>query len=62
MASTTNSVNLKAELEIRHVVGKLDQLLSHQWQRLLEIQELQMDAMDDLIESRAHPTDPDRSR
>ena len=46
------SVNLKTELEIRHVVTKLDQLLSHQRQRLLEIQDLQMDAMDDLIESR----------
>ena len=34
-------VNLKAELEIRQIKTKLDQLSSHQWQRLLEIQELQ---------------------
>jgi len=34
-------VNLKAELEIRQIRTKLDQLSSHQWQRLLEIQELQ---------------------
>ncbi len=31
-------VNLKAELEIRHLHEKLDMLLNHQWQKLLEIQ------------------------
>jgi uncharacterized membrane protein len=41
-------VNLKAELEIRMLHAKLDQLLTHQWQRLLEIQQLQMDLMEDL--------------
>ncbi len=41
-------VNLKAELEIRHLKAKLDQLASHQWQRLLEIQELQTDLMEEL--------------
>jgi len=30
-------VNLKAELEIRHLHSKIDLLLTHQWQRLLEI-------------------------
>ena len=45
-------VNLKAELEIRHVLAKLDQLISHQWQRLLEIQEMQLEAIDDLLELR----------
>ena len=40
--------NLKAELEIRYVHDKLDYLLMHQWQRLLEIQELQMDLMEQL--------------
>lgn len=38
-------VNLKAELEIRHLHAKLDMLLTHQWQRLLEIQEIQMELM-----------------
>ena len=33
-------VNLKAEIEIRHIIVKLDQLVTHQWQRLLEIQRL----------------------
>ena len=36
------AVNLKAELEIRHVTAKLDQLVTHQWQRLLDIQRLQL--------------------
>ena len=35
-------VNLKAELEIRHLHEKLDHLLSHQWERLVEIQQVQM--------------------
>ena len=30
-------INLKAELEIRHLHEKLDHLLSHQWERLAEI-------------------------
>ena len=38
-------VNLKAELEIRHLHEKIDHLLSKQWQRLAEIQELQLDKM-----------------
>jgi uncharacterized membrane protein len=43
-------VNLKAELEIRLLHAKLDQLLTHQWQRLLEIQQLQVDLMEELNE------------
>ena len=41
-------VNLKAELEIRHLHEKMDHLLINQWQRLLEIQEIQMDLMGEL--------------
>ncbi len=41
-------VNLKAELEIRHLHAKLDLLLTHQWQRLLEIQEIQMELMEEM--------------
>jgi uncharacterized membrane protein len=41
-------VNLKAELEIRHLHEKLDHLLMNQWQRLLEIQEIQMELMGEL--------------
>jgi uncharacterized membrane protein len=40
-------VNLKAELEIRHLHEKLDHLLLHQWQRLAEIQEMQVEIMQD---------------
>ena len=38
-------VNLKAELEIRHLNEKLDLLLNHQWRQLLEIQRIQLDLM-----------------
>jgi uncharacterized membrane protein len=41
-------VNLKAELEIRHLHEKVDHLLMNQWQRLLRIQEMQMDLMEEL--------------
>jgi uncharacterized membrane protein len=40
-------INLKAELEIRNLHQKLDHLLTHQWQRLAEIQEVQMELMDE---------------
>lgn len=48
------SVDLKAELEIRLLHVKLDQLLMHQWQRLLEIQQLQLDLMGDLSTQPSH--------
>src|SRR5260370_27631361 len=35
-------VNLKAELEIRHLHEKMDHLISRQWQRLAEIQQMQL--------------------
>ena len=38
-------INLKAELEIRHLHDKIDHLLSKQWQRLAEIQALQIEIM-----------------
>ena len=41
-------VNLKAELEIRHLDEKLDHLLKQQWTRLLEIQEIQLELMEEL--------------
>jgi uncharacterized membrane protein len=41
-------VNLKAELEIRHLHEKLDHLLITQWQRLLEIQEVQTELMQEI--------------
>ncbi len=41
-------VNLKAELEIRHLHQKVDHLLSHQWERLVEIQEIQMELINEI--------------
>jgi uncharacterized membrane protein len=41
-------VNLKAELEIRHLHEKIDHLLMKQWRRLLEIQEIQVELMEEL--------------
>jgi len=41
-------VNLKAELEIRHLHEKMDHLIARQWQRLAEIQELQMELIQNL--------------
>ncbi|MDE2113727.1 MAG: DUF1003 domain-containing protein [Hyphomicrobiales bacterium] len=38
-------VNLKAELEIRHLHEKLDHLVTRQWQRLAEIQQVQLEIM-----------------
>jgi uncharacterized membrane protein len=41
-------VNLKAELEIRQLHQKIDHMLSHQWERLVEIQEIQMDLINEI--------------
>lgn len=41
-------VNLKAELEIRHLHDKVDHLLSHQWDRLAQIQEIQLDILSEV--------------
>jgi uncharacterized membrane protein len=41
-------VNLKAELEIRHLHQKMDHLLSHQWERLVEIQEIEMELINEV--------------
>ena len=41
-------VNLKAELEIRHLNEKVDHLIIHQWERLLKIQQIQMELIEEL--------------
>lgn len=50
--------NLKAELEVRLLHEKLDHLLQHAWQRLLEIQQLQLDLMQELERGRQDPPAP----
>ncbi len=47
-------VNLKAELEIRHLNQRIDHLLSHQWERLVEIQQIQTEMMQEI--ARLRPT------
>ena len=41
-------VNLKAEIEIRQLHTKIDQLTNHSWERLLEIQRVQIDLMEEM--------------
>ncbi|HVO17275.1 MAG TPA: DUF1003 domain-containing protein [Alphaproteobacteria bacterium] len=41
-------VNLKAELEIRHLHEKLDYLIRNQWERLMEVQQIQIELMNEL--------------
>ena len=41
-------INLKAELEIRHLHEKIDHLLTRQWDRLVEIQQVQIELLTDL--------------
>jgi uncharacterized membrane protein len=45
-------VNLKAELEIRNLHEKVDHLITRQWERLAEIQQIQLEMMQDLVERR----------
>lgn len=42
-------INLKAELEVRHLNEKLDHLINHQWQNLLETQQVQLDMLNELM-------------
>ena len=41
-------INLKAELEIRAVHEKIDHLLTHQWQRMAELQDVQIELLQEL--------------
>ena len=51
-AENDYKVNLKAELEVRAIGDKLDQLIHHQWAHLLEIQQIQIEMIDDLVGKR----------
>ena len=55
-------VNLKAELEIRHLHEKLDYLISRQWQRLAEIQQIQLEMMHEAQTLQKRQTARSRSR
>lgn len=41
-------INLKAELEIRNLHEKVDHLLSHQWEKMVKIQEIQLELLAEL--------------
>lgn len=43
-------INLKAELEIRNLHDKIDHLLSHQWDRMVKIQQIQLEILSELTE------------
>jgi uncharacterized membrane protein len=45
-------INLKAELEIRHLHEKIDHLLRRQYNRLLEIQQIQIELLEELGQRR----------
>ena len=42
-------VNLKAELEVRQLQEKLDHLVGRQWERLAEIQRVQVELLNDIV-------------
>ena len=44
-AENDYKVNLKAELEIRQIHDKIDHQLARQWEKLMEIQQIQMDML-----------------
>ena len=41
-------INLKSELELRQLHQKVDHLLIQQWERMVEIQELQLELLEEL--------------
>lgn len=45
-------VNLKAEIEIRHLHEKVDHLLLRQWERLTEIQQIQIEILEETRKQR----------
>ena len=49
-------INLKAEIEIRLLHEKLDHLIVHQNKRLLEIQQLQSDYLEDILKNMKRQT------
>ena len=59
-AENDYKVNLKAELEIRHLHEKIDHLLRRQYNRLFEIQQIQIELLEELSQRR-RPSSQNRS-
>jgi uncharacterized membrane protein len=51
-AQNDYKINLKAELEIRHLHEKIDHLLQKQYNRLFEIQQIQIELLEELARRR----------
>jgi uncharacterized membrane protein len=51
-------INLKAELEIRHLHEKMDNMLINQWERLSKIQESQLELLEEMTHNRASLSPP----
>jgi len=58
-ASHDYQINLKAELEIRNLQQKIDHLLSRQWERLVAIQEIQLELLEEI---RTRPLQSNQSK
>src|SRR4051794_38304956 len=54
-ADNDYKINLKAELEIRHLHEKLDRLLRRQYNRLFEIQQIQIELLEEIGRKRINP-------
>jgi uncharacterized membrane protein len=54
-AENDYQVNLRAELEIRLMAERIDNLVQNQWQRLLEIQQIQVELIEALNRRRQEP-------
>ena len=51
-AENDYKVNLKAELEIRHLHEKVDHLLRQQYHRLFEVQQIQLELLEELAQQK----------
>lgn len=60
-AENDYQINLKAELEIKLLSEKMDHLLIYQNKKLLEIQEVQIDYLEDLLKKVKNISTPDES-
>jgi uncharacterized membrane protein len=49
--------NLKAELEIRQLHAKLDQFMKKQWERILELQQIQIDLAEEFLDHKKKSKD-----
>lgn len=50
-AEADYKINLKSEIELRQLHQKVDHLLTQQWERMVEIQELQLEVLEELRKS-----------